>query len=286
MKKVNSLILLFLLTLLFLYGCGSKNDDTLPDTERNPESYNAEEASSKNKSADYSGLSAESYGFGYNKNFKKGEVPSIGFYADLFKGNSAYYTGDTSEKKIYLTFDEGYENGYTEQILDVLKEKKVPAAFFCTGDYLKCNAEIINRMIKEGHIIGNHTWNHPRMPEVSDYEQFKNELTEFDSYLYENFKVKSNYFRYPEGEFSEKTLAMINDLGYHTFFWSLAYKDWERDVTKGTDYAVAQVTDQIHNGAIILLHAVSPDNANALPVIIDTLRKEGYEFASLDCIVE
>ncbi len=284
MKKVNSLILLFLSGLIFLYGCGNKAGDVIPENEAG--SSKETSAKSPDDAADYSKLANESYGFGYNKNFKKGEIPSIGFYGEMFEDKNAYYTGDTNEKKIYLTFDEGYENGYTEEILDVLKEKNVPAAFFCTGDYLKCNSPIIKRMIDEGHIVGNHTWNHPKMPKVTDDEAaFKKELTEFDEYLYDNYKIKSCYFRYPEGEFSERTLAMIKDMGYHTFFWSIAYKDWERDVTRGANYAVNQITQQIHNGAIILLHAVSSDNAKALPDIIDTLRNEGYEFSSLDNII-
>jgi len=280
LKKANSLILLFLLVSVNLYGCGNGNNDTLPDTERNPESFTSAKAAENGKN--YGELSEKSYGFGYDKNFSKGEVPSIGFYAELLEGNHAYYTGDTKKKNIYLTFDAGYENRYTEKILDVLKAKKVPAAFFCTGDYLKCNKEIIDRMIKDGHIIGNHTWNHPKMPKVSDKETFEKELTLFDEYLFKNHKVRSSFFRYPEGEFSEKTLAMINDMGYTTVFWSLAYKDWERDVSRGVEYAVSQVTDQIHNGAIILLHAVSSDNAEALPYIIDKLRCEGYCFSSLE----
>ncbi len=276
MKKVNSLILLFLMIFSLLCGCGNKTDVT----EEPPAFETA--AESEKIVCDYSSLSNKSYGFGYNKDFKKGEIPSIGFYADMINGNNAFYTGDTSKKNIYLTFDEGYENGYTDKILDVLKEKQVPAVFFCTGDYLKCNKEIIDRMINEGHIIGNHSWNHPQMPKVTDTEKFKKELTEFDDYLFENHNIKTKFFRYPEGEFSERTIAMVKDMGYTTLFWSLAYKDWERDVVRGTDYAVSQVTNQIHNGAIILLHAVSSDNANALPHIIDALRNEGYIFSSVD----
>ena len=284
MKKVNSLILLFLIISVILCGCGKKEEDTLPDTERNPESTLTEEtmAEETNSKKTYSSLSNKSYGLGYNKTLKKGEIPSIGSYKDMMEGKNAYYVGNTDEKKIYLTFDEGYENGYTEKILDVLKEKKVPAAFFCTGDYLKCNPELIKRMIDEGHIVGNHSWNHPRMPEVTNDEKFRNELTEFEDCLKENYNTECKYFRYPEGEFSERTLSMINDMGYTTVFWSVAYKDWERDVTKGKDNAVKQVCNQIHNGAIILLHAVSSDNAEALPIIIDTLRSEGYEFVSLE----
>lgn len=277
MKKVNSLILLFFMIFANLYGCGSKD---MPEEEISEPMI--QETSIEKNQTDYRKLSAKSYGFGYDKNFKKGEVPSIGFYAELLDGKNACYTGNTEKKDIFLTFDAGYENGCTESILNTLKEKKVPAAFFCTGDYLKCNEALIERMLNDGHIIGNHTWNHPKMPGLESVDEIKKELTEFDDYLYEHHNVKTRYFRYPEGEFSEKTLSVISDMGYTTVFWSLAYKDWERNVCRGTDYALSQVTNQIHNGAIILLHAVSDDNANALPLIIDKLREEGYTFRSLD----
>ena len=231
--------------------------------------------------SDYSQFDNKSYGFGYRKD-KKGIVPSIGIYSEYFKGKNAYYTGNTNEKKIFLTFDEGYENGYTGKILDTLKEKQVPAAFFCTGDYLKKNDDLICRMIDEGHIIGNHTWNHPSMPGICDDEKFKSELTLFDDYLNEKHGIKTKFFRYPSGEFSQRSLEMIKDMGYTTVFWSLAYKDWERDVSHGSAYAVSEVSEHIHNGAIILLHAVSKDNADALPAIIDALKQENYKFVSLN----
>ncbi len=269
MKKF-SLILLFI---LLLSGCGTKKQEQ--------ENNRIEETNTATVTEDYSSLSDELFGFGYRKE-EKGIVPSIGVYGDYIKDMHAVYTGDTTKKRVYLTFDEGYENGFTAGILDTLKEKKVPAIFFCTGDYLKRNKELIDRMINEGHLIGNHTWNHPSMPKLKDAEKIRKELSEFDDYLFSNHKTRTNYFRYPGGEFSKKTLAVIKDMGYKTLFWSLAYKDWERDVTRGCDYAVNQVVSQLHNGAVILLHAVSQDNADALPLIIDALRKEGYSFGSVD----
>lgn len=231
--------------------------------------------------SDYSQYDNTLYGFGFKKT-DKGKIPSIGIYEKMLKGNNALYVGDTEKKNIYLTFDEGYENGYTGAILDVLKEKHVPAAFFCTGDYLRRNKDLVERMIKEGHIVGNHTWNHASMPKIEDDIKLTEELKKIDDFLYENFKVKTKYFRYPNGEFSEKTLKTIKDSGYRTAFWSLAYKDWEKDVIKGASYAKNEVVNHIHNGAIILLHAVSKDNLDALPQIIDTLNEEGYVFANLD----
>ena len=307
MKKINSLILLFLLVFC-ISACGvtdnggntgTQNDMTNDSTGTETPGRMVDDAIDKITPtgspsgeiftvddtmpcvSDYSQYSDKLCGFGFKKS-NKGIVPSIGTYQNYLSGNNAVYVGNTDTKTIYLTFDEGYENGYTNKILDILKEKNVPAAFFCTGDYIRRNEDIVKRMIDEGHIVGNHTWNHKSMPSVKNDVEFKEELTKFDDYMLEKFKIKTNYFRYPNGEFSEKTLKMVDDMGYKTVFWSLAYKDWEKDVVKGTDYAVNEVVNHIHNGAILLLHAVSRDNADALPVIIDRLNEEGYVFANLD----
>lgn len=297
MKKINSLILLFLL-IFSMAACSMPKNDTntgTPDTpgemvddaidKATPTGLQSETHFTVNDVmpcvSDYSQYSQKLCGFGFKK-ANKGIVPSIGVYENLIKGKNALYVGNTNEKTIYLTFDEGYENGYTNRILDTLKEKNVPAAFFCTGDYIKKNDDIIKRMIAEGHIVGNHTWNHKTMPNVQSDSEFKEELIKFDDYMMENYKTEITYFRYPNGEFSEKTLNMVKDMGYKTVFWSLAYKDWEKDVVKGTDHAVKEVVDHIHNGAIILLHAVSKDNADALPIIIDHLNEEGYVFSGLE----
>ena len=305
MKKIHSLILLFLL-IFSLVACSMPKDDGTTDKNDNmveegidnardavddaidrvtPTGMQSEEQFTVDDTmpcvSEYSQYSDKLCGFGFKKS-NKGVIPSIGIYEDYLKGNDALYVGNTDTKTIYLTFDEGYENGYTGKILDTLKEKNVPAAFFCTGDYIKRNKELVKRMIDEGHIVGNHTWNHKTMPSVASDTEFKEELTKFDDYMLENFKIRTGYFRYPNGEFSEKTLKIVKDMGYKTVFWSLAYKDWEKDVVKGADYAVKEVVDHIHNGAIILLHAVSSDNAEALPLIIERLNEEGYTFANLD----
>ncbi len=192
-----------------------------------------------------------------------------------------YYLGDTNEKVMYLTFDEGYENGYTAKILDVLKKTNTPAAFFVTGPYVDKEQELIKRMVEEGHVVGNHTVNHPSMPELSEAE-ITEELTE----LNEKYKAISNedmkFMRPPRGEFSEKSLAVTQKNGYKSIFWSIAYADWKTDSQKGADYATEQVTKQFHNGAVILLHAVSEDNANALEQIINIAKQQGYTFKSLE----
>ncbi|WPZ18813.1 delta-lactam-biosynthetic de-N-acetylase [Geobacillus subterraneus] len=211
------------------------------------------------------------------------EPPSAGKELDeLLTKYDAFYVGDTSEKTIYLTFDNGYENGYTAQILDVLKEKNVPAAFFVTGHYLQTAPELVKRMAAEGHIIGNHSWHHPDLTTASE-ERFREELEKVKEKTEELTGQKGMaYLRPPRGIFSERTLALARELGYYHVFWSLAFVDWQTDRQRGWQYAYDQIMKQIHPGAILLLHSVSKDNADALPKVIDDLRKQGYTFASLD----
>lgn len=191
------------------------------------------------------------------------------------------YMGCETEKVLYLTFDEGYENGYTSKILDVLQEKNVPAAFFVTGPYLKTEEKLIKRMLDEGHIVGNHSINHPSLPEMSD-EEIEHELYGLDLMMFEKFGVGMKYLRPPRGEYSSRILSLTENMGYKSVFWSVAYVDWKTDSQKGETYAVNSVIPQLHNGAVILLHAVSSDNAAAMGTIIDKARELGYEFKSLD----
>ncbi len=187
----------------------------------------------------------------------------------------------TDKKVLYLTFDCGYENGYTAKILDTLRDKNVKAAFFCTLPEMKENHDIIARMINEGHTVGNHSVTHPDFSGLTRKEMYE-EVKGFDDYIRENFGYSSLYFRYPQGKYSESSLDLLNSMGYKCVFWSLAYADWDLNAQKGATYAKETVVSRLHSGAVILLHAVSPDNAGALGDIIDTARAEGYEFLSLD----
>ncbi|WP_274654776.1 delta-lactam-biosynthetic de-N-acetylase [Paenibacillus humicola] len=225
------------------------------------------------------------YHFGFKKSVD-GRLPSIN--EEGFKGivdrYGAIFLGDTAKKEIYLTFDNGYENGYTAQILDVLKAKKVPAIFFVTGHYVKDQPELLKRMAAEGHLIGNHSWSHPDMTQVSD-AQIEQELGKVKAAVAETAGQREMlYLRPPRGIFSERTLAASGKLGYTNVFWSVAYKDWDTKAQRGRQYAYDQVTKQLHPGAVILLHAVSKDNAEALGGIIDEARRRGYTFASLDAL--
>ncbi len=203
-------------------------------------------------------------------------------YEELLNKYDGFYIGNTDKKEVYITFDNGYENGYTSVILDVLKEKDVPAAFFVTGHYLLEQEDLINRMIDEGHIIGNHSWHHPSFVEVSD-ERLKRELEKV-KVKYKEMTGRNDmiYLRPPRGVFSERSLALSQEEGYVNVFWSLAYKDWEVDNQKGKQYAYDKIMERVHPGAIMLLHSVSKDNAEALGDVIDELRKQGYQFKSLD----
>ncbi len=184
------------------------------------------------------------------------------------------------EPKLYLTFDEGYENGYTPQILDTLKEKNVKATFFITRGYAEGNPELVQRMINEGHTVGNHSWSHPSMPDLSP-EQAREEIVLLHQYVREHFGVVMTLFRPPMGEYSARTLALTQQLGYRSVFWSFAYRDWEPTEQMGPEAAFAKTTENMHPGAVFLLHAVSSDNAQILGRWIDAARERGYEVLPL-----
>ncbi|RUT33385.1 delta-lactam-biosynthetic de-N-acetylase [Paenibacillus zeisoli] len=221
--------------------------------------------------------------FGFKKSVN-GSLPSINEegFKDIIDKNGAIFTGDTTKRDIYLTFDNGYENkGYTSKILDTLKDKKVPAAFFITGHYVKDQPELVKRMAAEGHIIGNHSWSHPDMTTVSN-ERIKEELDKVKQAVTEVTGVKEmTFLRPPRGIFNDRTLSVTRQYGYTNVFWSVAYKDWDVNDQKGADYAFRKVTSQLHPGAVLLIHAISKDNTDGLGAIIDEARRQGYTFKSL-----
>lgn len=193
----------------------------------------------------------------------------------------AYYIGDTSEKIIYLTFDEGYEAGYSGQILDVLKDNDVKATFFVTGHYLNTQPELVKRMAEEGHIVGNHSFNHLDHTTVTD-EEMVDDIESCQKLITETVGYEMpKFFRPPAGVYSIRTLEKAQELGYKTIFWSFAYKDWDTNAQPTTEEAYDMVMTNYHNGCIMLLHAVSEANTNALDSMIKSLKQEGYEFRSL-----
>ncbi|MWC26920.1 delta-lactam-biosynthetic de-N-acetylase [Paenibacillus sp. MMS18-CY102] len=226
------------------------------------------------------------YHFGFKKSVN-GQLPSIdeeGFKPLLTK-YGAVFTGDTKTKELYLTFDNGYENGFTPKILDVLKAKQVPAIFFVTGHYIQSQPDLLKRMAQEGHLIGNHSWSHPDMSQISA-ERMTQELEKVKKDVIALTGQKEmKYLRTPRGIFNERSLSVSKQLGYQNVFWSIAYKDWDTNSQKGADYAYRQVMAQLHPGAVILLHSVSKDNTEALGRIIDDAKVKGYQFKSLDQMV-
>jgi len=199
---------------------------------------------------------------------------------ELLKKYNGIYIADTNKPVIYLTFDEGYEAGYTAGILDTLKKHNVNAIFFITGPYLNKHEDLVRRMVEEGHAVGNHTVSHPSLPTLSD-EKIKKEVADLDMVFYEKFKRHMVFLRPPRGEYSERSLRVTSEMGYINVFWSFAYKDWDRNNQKGWEYAYNNVMSNLHNGAILLLHAVPSDNAQALDRIITDARKKGYEFGNV-----
>lgn len=224
-----------------------------------------------------SSLSGEKHGWGQgNQTDEQNRPISCVQYQEKYGHLDADFIGE-EPKEILLTFDEGYENGYTSQILDVLKEKSCPAVFFVTMPYVKEHPELIRRMIDEGHAVGNHTVSHPSMPEIS-LQEAAGEITELHDYVKENFDYEMTLFRTPMGEWSEQTLALTQKLGYRSVFWSFAYRDWLTDDQPDPEEALDKVTGCLHPGAIYLLHAVSSTNTQILADFIETVRDQGYTF--------
>ena len=195
----------------------------------------------------------------------------------------AVYLGDTAEKVIYLTFDAGYENGCTAKILDTLQKHEVSAAFFLVGNYMEKNADLVRRMVSDGHIVGNHTMHHPDMSEISDKAAFSKELTDLeDTFRQVTGKELPKYYRPPRGTYSEENLKMAQELGYRTVFWSLAYVDWQNDKQPTAEYAFSKLLPRTHNGAVVLLHSTSATNAEILDELLQKWKDAGYRFATLE----
>lgn len=230
-------------------------------------------------------LSNSAIHWGFKK--ARNEVPPEAgeVYEQLLEKYDAFYKGNPHKKVIYLTFDNGYENGYTAKILDVLRKEQVPATFFVTGHYLETAPELAERMVEEGHMIGNHSWNHPDFTQMSD-ETIKEELQRVKEKTFElTGQQEMIFLRPPRGIFSERTLKVARDEGYLHVFWSLAFVDWKVEEQRGWQYAYDEIMKQIHPGAVILLHTVSKDNADALEKVIQDLKKHGYTFASLNHLI-
>jgi len=199
----------------------------------------------------------------------------------VLEENDGICLGKDTEKTIYLTFDEGYEAGYTESILKTLKENNVKATFFITSHYLNTASELVQTMIEEGHIVGNHTVNHKSMPEITD-EEIEKEIMQLHQAVYEKFNYEMKYIRPPKGEFNERTLKKLQELGYKTVMWSFAYFDWDEKKQPSIEEAKEMIINNFHNGEIMLLQTNSKTNSEVLDAIIKEAKNQGYEFKSLD----
>lgn len=214
---------------------------------------------------------------------QEGTAPIGNAGRDQLKQYDAAYIGDTSQKVLYLTFDAGYENGSTEKILDTLKKHQVSAAFFLVGNYIEKNADLVRRMTNEGHIVGNHTMHHYDMSKLSQPDAFRKELEDLEAlYQQTTGQPMPKYYRPPQGIYSEDNLAMAQQMGYKTVFWSLAYMDWLNDKQPSREEAFRKLLPRTHPGAVVLLHSTSQTNGQILDELLTKWKEEGYRFGTLE----
>lgn len=214
---------------------------------------------------------------------KQGERPTGNATPEYLKEFNSYFIAPEGNKKIYITFDAGYEAGYTPKILGVLEKHNVKATFFIVGTLMKSNPELIKQIDDEGHIVANHSMHHPNMSKMSTMEDFKKEIEPVEE-LYKEITGKDmkKFYRPPQGIFSETNLKIANELGYKTIFWSLAYVDWYKDKQPSKEEALNKIMSRIHDGAIILLHSTSKTNSEILDELLTKLEKQGYTFGTLE----
>ena len=218
---------------------------------------------------------------------EEGKRPAGNATIDDLKQYNAYYASDTDEKILYLTFDAGYENGNTPAILEALKKHQAPAVFFAVGNFIKDNPDLIKRMITEGHIVGNHTMTHPDMSQISSMESFQKELEGVEElYTSVTGEPMTKFYRPPRGVYSTENLSMAKELGYSTFFWSLAYVDWIQEQQTAKEEAFQKLIPRIHPGAIVLLHNTSSTNAAILDELLTKWEEMGYQFHSIKELTE
>ncbi len=226
---------------------------------------------------------SENWGLGFGA---EGTTPAGNATAEELKEFDAYYMGDPSEKILYLTFDAGYENGNTPKILEVLKNHQVSATFFVVGNYLETEPELVKQMKEEGHTVGNHTYHHPDMSSLTTLEAFEKELKSLEA-KYEEITGEAmvKFYRPPQGKYSKANLKMAQELGYETFFWSLAYVDWIEDDQPTKEEAFEKLLKRVHPGAIVLLHSTSSTNAEILEELLTKWKEMGYSFGTLEELI-
>ena len=266
-----------LLTGLLYSGSGR----AMPFGLQNPHDRGIAEKQAERQSRAVAAAADGNWGLSFQQ---EGSAPIGNATPEYLAKFQAYYigAGDPKAKKIYLTFDAGYENGVTEKLLDVLKEEEVPAAFFVVGNFIEENPQIIQRMEAEGHVVGNHTMHHPDMSAIADEADFQKELAELEAaYQKVTGKAMKKFYRPPQGKYSEENLTQANKLGYTTVFWSLAYVDWLQDRQPTREEALNLLNKRIHPQAIVLLHSTSKTNGEILKELIEGWKARGYTFCSI-----
>ena len=278
MKRNPVHLSLFLLLLSFSYFAGSAAG--FLSQSLNPSGAGFAESPALSAASASAG---ENWGLSFPE---EGKPPTANATAEYLRQFNAYYARDTDEKVVYLTFDAGYENGCTPAILDALKKHNAPAAFFVVGNYIKTSPELVKRMADEGHIVANHTYHHPDMSQISSIDAFREELSKVED-LYQEItgEEMTRYYRPPRGIYSTENLSMAKELGYQTFFWSLAYVDWLQDEQPTHEEAFEKLLGRIHPGAIVLLHNTSRTNAEILEELLTRWEEMGYSFGSLEDLV-
>lgn len=266
-KKILKVTALFVFMFFLGWGAGSLQKQQMKKT--------VETVSVQNQ--------ADNWGLGFGA---EGTQPTGNVTADELKKYNAWYVGDKNKKTIYLTFDCGYENGNTEPILDALKKHNAKATFFVVGHFLESAPDIVKRMEEEGHAVGNHTYHHPDMSSISELASFQKEIDDVAS-LYQSITGKEmiKYYRPPQGKYSTENLKMAKELGYNTFFWSLAYVDWKQEEQPTHEEAMSKLLKRVHPGAIVLLHNTSRTNGEILDEVLTKWEEMGYHFASLEELV-
>ncbi|HWT75124.1 MAG TPA: delta-lactam-biosynthetic de-N-acetylase [Mobilitalea sp.] len=265
-KSKKTIMLIFVFTLLYFLGGGIAM---------------ISDAYARDKIRESCG---ENWGLGFST---EGRPPTGNATTSELKKYDAYYIGDTSQKVIYLTFDAGYENGYTSTILDALKKHNVHVTFFLVGNYITSSPDLVKRMVAEGHNVANHTYSHPNMSNISSMDCFRKELEDLESVFEQTTGQKMvKYYRPPQGKYSVNNLKMAQELGYKTFFWSLAYVDWYNDKQPTKEQAFKKLLGRIHPGAIVLLHSTSKTNSEILDELLTKWEEMGYTFGMLDDLVQ
>lgn len=261
-KKIKIIFIIILIIVIILLSLFIENENNVIET-----------------SSDI--ISNKKIEWGVKRN-KEHNQPDVGEdRRKILEENNGICLGNKDEKIIYLTFDEGYEAGFTSKILEILKENEVKATFFITAHYLNTNEELVKQMIEEGHIVGNHTVNHKSMPTLTE-EEIKKEVMDLHIAVYQKFEYEMKYIRPPKGEFSEKSLKYTNNLGYKTVMWSFAYEDWDENNQPNEEKAKEKILENLHNGEIMLLHGNSKTNTDILDEVIKKSKEMGYSFKSLD----